>query len=97
MFWKIEKPQWSELDWLITLSLPTMQFPEVDYLSKISPEVPHKSYPEEEKQLFPFKKVYWYAHEALSRSGRMLFLLSSDKQSIMFWIALQSDGRKMLV
>ena len=37
MFWKIQKPHWSALVWLITLSFATIQFAEVqlDEFSKI--------------------------------------------------------------
>ena len=67
MRWKIPKPHWRALEWLITLSLATIQFPEVglDEFSKnmaFFQEMLQKKF--EEKQTFSFKMVYQYGKEA---------------------------------
>ena len=64
--------------WLITFSLATIQFPEVqlDDISKnmsFFQEMLQKSQFEEEKQVFSFKMVYQYAQEAVLFQAECVF------------------------
>ena len=128
MFWKIPKPHWSDIEWLIMFSLATIQFPEVqlDEFSK------NRAFFQEMLQKSVWRKASVIVQNgvsicsrSLSLSGRRLVLqglmkqgcaspatdfsedverdflkkkqnLTSDKWSLMFWVAIRSDGRKLL-
>ena len=82
MLWKNPIPHSSALEWLITLSLATIQFPEVqlDEFSKnvaFFQEMLQKNQFEEEKQKFLFKKVYEYAEEAFFFLAECVFYWSN--------------------
>ena len=70
MLWKIRKLYWSALEWLITLFLATIQFPQVQLTNtqkilRFFQEMLQKNQFQEEKQVFSFKTVYQYAQESV--------------------------------